>query len=71
MYINVTTKGTVSSFLISKLSCEQPSFHIGMKSSPLTRKFHKEHDEIYCDLPDTFILNKFAFTQCVCLTNFI
>ena len=41
--------------------CEQPSFHIGMGSSQLPRKFHEGHNDNYCDLPNTFLLDKFAF----------
>ena len=33
----------ISSFLTSDNHCQEPSFHIGMGSSPLTRKFHDEH----------------------------
>ena len=43
-------KGKVSSFLTLKISCEQPSSHIGMGSSPLTRQCHEEHNDTHCDL---------------------
>ena len=63
MYSNAPTKGTISSFLTSKISCEQPSHHIGMGSSPLTRKSHEEHNETHRELLGTFHLNGFAFTE--------
>ena len=60
-YSNVSTKRKVSSFLTLKFYYEQPSFHIGMGSLPLTRKFHEEHNDTYFDLPRTFLLDEFAF----------
>ena len=54
-----------SSFLISKFSWEQLSFHIGMGSLPLIGKFHKEHNDTYFDLLITFLapsfMNEFDF----------
>ena len=32
-----------------------------MGSSPLTRKYHEEHNDTYHDLPSTFLLDEFAF----------
>ena len=40
---------------------QQPSFHTGMGSSPLTHHFNEEHNDTYCDLPSTFLLDEFAF----------
>ena len=60
IYIYLSTKGRVSSSLILKIACEQLSFHIGMGSLPLTRIFHEEHNDTYCNLPSTFFLDKFA-----------
>jgi hypothetical protein len=48
MYICIY-KGKLRSFLTLKTYCEQPSIHIGMRSLPLTRKFHEEHNDRYCD----------------------
>ena len=31
-----------------------------MESSPLTINFHEEHNDIHCDLPNTFILDDFV-----------
>jgi hypothetical protein len=45
LYSNLCPKGKVSSSLTLKISCEQLYFHIGMGSSPLTRKFHEEHND--------------------------
>lgn len=60
MYSNVSTKGQISSFLTLQLSYEQPSFHIGMVSPPLTRDFHEEHDDTYRDLSSTLLLDEFV-----------
>ena len=57
MYSSVSTKGQINSLLTLKLSCEQPSFHIGMVSSPLTREFHEGRDT-YCGFPSTLLLNE-------------
>ena len=38
-------------------------FHIGMGSLSLTRKFHEEHDDTYCGLPSTFLLDDSAFNS--------
>ena len=54
-------KGKVSSFSTLKISCEQLSFCIGIGSSPLTRQMHEEHNDIHCDLPNTFSLDEFSF----------
>ena len=63
MFRMVSTKEKISSLLTLKNSCDQPSNHIGMESLPLTRRFQEEHNEIYCDLPSTFILDKFALQK--------
>ena len=52
------------SFLSLKVSCEQPYFHIGMGSSPLTGKFQEEPNEpimTFLTTPPPSILNEFAF----------
>ena len=64
MYSNVSTKGKFRSLLALKVSCEQPYFHIGMGSLPLTRKSHEKHNDTCCDLPSTFYLDDFAFKSC-------
>ena len=46
--------------LTLKISCEQPSFHIGMRSSPLTRQFVEEHIDTHCDLPSNLKV------KCIC-----
>ena len=51
----VSTRRKVSSFLTSKDSCEQPTFHIEMGSMSLPRKFHHEHNDKYCDFPGTLL----------------
>jgi hypothetical protein len=63
MYSNAPTKGTISSFLTSKFSCKQPSHHIGLGSSPSTRKFHEEHNETHHELLGIFLSDGFAFTE--------
>ena len=40
--------------------CKQLCIHIGMGSLPLPNKLHDEHDNIYCDPPNTSILDEFA-----------
>ena len=50
------------SFLSLKVSCEQPYFHIGMGSSPLTGKFQEEPNEpimTFLTTPPPSILNEF------------
>ena len=39
---------------------EQPSFDVGMGSMPLPRNLHEEHNDSYCALPSTFLLDEFA-----------
>jgi hypothetical protein len=29
-----------------------------MESSPLARNYHEEHNDTYCDLPSTFLLDE-------------
>ena len=55
IYKNVSTKENVSSVLTLNISCEQPSFCIGMGSLSLARNFHEEHNNTYCDLHNTFL----------------
>ena len=47
IYGNVSTQTKVSSFLNMKNYCEQPSFHIGIRLTPLPRRFHEEHNNTY------------------------
>ena len=61
----------VSTFLILKISCEQPSFHIGMGSLTLTTKFHEGYDRTYCDLPNTFLLDEFCLQESFVSPNMI
>lgn len=51
-------KKKISSFSTVKFYCEQPSVHIGMELLPMTRKFHEEHNDTHCDLPNTFLLDE-------------
>lgn len=38
-------------FKILKYCRKQPSFFIGIASTPLPRKLHDEHNDTYCDHP--------------------
>ena len=54
-------KTKVDSSLTFKISCEYSSFYIGIGSSPLTKRCHKEHNDTYYDLPSIFLLDEVAF----------
>jgi hypothetical protein len=51
----MSTKGKASSFLTLNFSCEQPSFHIGMRSLTLTIIFYEDYIDTF--LAPSFKLN--------------
>ena len=60
--MNVSTNGTVGFFLgIWSLFVNNPSSHIGMGLSSLSRKAHNGHNDTCCDLLGTFLFDEFAF----------
>ena len=60
LYSSVSTK---TQFILDfkDFFVNNPSFHIGIGSPPLTRKSHDEHNDTYNDLPSTFLLDELAF----------
>ena len=61
LYIELHKLRDSSSFFTLRKNCEQPSSQIGMGSMSLPRFCHEEHNDTYCDLPSTFLLDGFAF----------
>ena len=55
IHSSASTKGELSLFLTTKVSYEQPFFHIGNGIITTGKKIYEVHDDTYCDLHTTFL----------------